>query len=293
MKSLVVINPASGGGKGASIGAKVRNVLTSRAQDFEVVQAPSLEESLKEIENLCAHNRFDHLICVGGDGLIHDLIPHVIKYEIPLLVVPAGTGNDFARTIGTYGKKIEDILQIPTEHSPAEIDVGLIKSGSYSVPFVQILSTGFDSVVNARANNFRFVKGTIKYVVAVLLEVWKFKAVDFTLTIDGKLITQKAMLVCVANGTSYGAGMKIVPHANHQDRMLDVMVVDHVNPLRLLLVFPRVFFGTHIKHPKVHFYSGESIEINGDTQAYADGEHISALPIHVTLSDKPLQVFKA
>jgi len=293
VKSLVVINPASGGGKGASIGAKVRNVLTSRAQDFEVVQAPSLEESLKEIENLCAHNRFDHLICVGGDGLIHDLIPHVIKYEIPLLVVPAGTGNDFARTIGTYGKKIEDILQIPTEHSPAEIDVGLIKSGSYSVPFVQILSTGFDSVVNARANNFRFVKGTIKYVVAVLLEVWKFKAVDFTLTIDGKLITQKAMLVCVANGTSYGAGMKIVPHANHQDRMLDVMVVDHVNPLRLLLVFPRVFFGTHIKHPKVHFYSGESIEINGDTQAYADGEHISALPIQVTLSDKPLQVFKA
>ena len=71
------------------------------------------------------------------------------------------------------------------------------------------------------------------------------------------------------------------------------MVVDHVNPLRLLLVFPRVFFGTHIKHPKVHFYSGESIEIIGDTQAYADGEHISALPIQVTLSDKPLQVFKA
>jgi len=293
VKSLVVINPASGGGKGASIGAKVRNVLTSRAQDFEVVQASSLEQSLKEIENLCAHNRFDHLICVGGDGLIHDLIPHVMKYEIPLLVVPAGTGNDFARTIGTYGKKIEEILNIPADRSPAGIDVGLIKSGSNSVPFVQILSTGFDSVVNARANNFKLVKGTIKYVVAVLLEVWKFKAVDFTLRIDGRLITQKAMLVCVANGTSYGAGMKIVPHANHQDRMLDVMVVDHVNPLRLLLVFPRVFFGTHIKHPKVHFYSGESIEINGDTQAYADGEHISALPIHVTLSGKPLQVFKA
>jgi diacylglycerol kinase (ATP) len=154
------------------------------------------------------------------------------------------------------------------------------------------LSTGFDSVVNERANNFKAIRGSIKYVIAVLLEVWKFKAVNFTLRIDGQEITQEAMLICIANGNSYGAGMKIVPHARHDDGLLDVMVVDRVNPLRLLLVFPRVFFGTHSKHPKVHFYSGKEIEILGATNAYADGERISQLPIKISISEKVLQVYK-
>ena len=292
MKALAVINPKSGGGKGAAMGAKVRKHLSKAEHEIRYVEAPSLAVALTEVDELATSESFDLLICVGGDGLVHDLLPAVLKHHLPMLVVPSGTGNDFARTVGLYGEKIESILNLPLLKDPEKINVGQIQHKDGNSPFVQILSTGFDSVVNERANNFKVIKGSIKYVVAVLLEVWKFRAIDFSLRIDGVQKEQKAMLVCVANGGSYGGGMKIVPHASHSDGLLDVMVVDRVNPLRLLLVFPRVFFGTHIKHPKVHFYSGKEIHISGDTQAYADGEAISDLPITISISEKSLLVYR-
>ena len=291
MKALIAINPKSGGGKGASSGAKVRAFYSKNPEDLTFVEGNSKHESLAQIDALCQVSKFDLLICVGGDGFIHDILPLVIKHDLPLLVVPAGTGNDFARTLGLFGAKLELLLNLPEVATPKEINVGLVNQAQVGVPFVQILSTGFDSVVNERANNFKVIRGSIKYVVAVLLEVWRFRAIDFEITIGGKLIKQRAMLVCVANGKSYGGGMKIVPQARNDDGVLNVMVVDRVNPLRLLAVFPRVFFGTHINHPKVHFYSGADIHIAGKTQAYADGEKIGDLPIEITLSEHGIKVY--
>ena len=291
MKALIAINPKSGGGKGASSGAKVRSFYSKGHADVTYVEGNSKHESLAQIDALCQVSKFDLFICVGGDGFIHDILPLVIRYNLPLLVVPAGTGNDFARTLGLFGAKLDLLLNLPEVATPKEINVGLVSHSGQSAPFVQILSTGFDSVVNERANNFRVIKGSIKYVVAVLLEVWRFRAVSFEITIDGKQIHQKAMLVCVANGKSYGGGMKIVPQARNDDGLLNVMVVDRVNPLRLLSVFPRVFFGTHINHPKVHFYSGVDIHIAGKTQAYADGEKIGELPIEITLAERGIKVY--
>ena len=291
MKALIAINPKSGGGKGASSGAKVRAFYSKNSEDVTIVEGNSKHESLAQIEALCQVSKFDLLICVGGDGFIHDILPLVIKHDLPLLVVPAGTGNDFARTLGLFGAKLELLLNLPEVATPKEINVGLVNQAQVGVPFVQILSTGFDSVVNERANNFKVIRGSIKYVVAVLLEVWRFRAIDFEITIDGKLIKQRAMLVCVANGKSYGGGMKIVPQARNDDGVLNVMVVDRVNPLRLLAVFPRVFFGTHINHPKVHFHSGSDVQIVGKTQAYADGEKIGDLPIEITLAERGIKVY--
>ena len=291
MKVLVAINPKSGGGKGASTGAKVRAFCAKSDLDATFVEGNSKHETLAQIEALCQVSTFDLLICIGGDGFIHDILPTLVKHELPLLVVPAGTGNDFARTLGLFGAKLELLLNLPEVATPKEINLGIVSHSGESTPFVQILSTGFDSVVNERANGFKFVKGSIKYVVAVLLEVWRFRAIDFEIAIDGKVIRQKAMLVCVANGKSYGGGMKIVPQARNDDGLLNVMVVDRVNPLRLLAVFPRVFFGTHINHPKVHFYSGVDIRIAGKTKAYADGEKIGKLPIEIRLAERGIKVY--
>ena len=292
MKALVVINPRAGGGKGATIGAKVRSHLDRSGDAISYIEAPSLHESLEQVTAACATAKFDLLICVGGDGLIHDLLPALIENDLPLLVIPAGTGNDFARTLGLHGEKLALILAQPSLAKPSRINVGMVKHGAVETPFVQILSTGFDSVVNERANNFKVVRGKVKYILAVLQKVWRFRALEFTMEIDDQTHKQRAMLVCVANGQSYGGGMKIVPHAKDDDDLLDVMVVDRVNPLRLLMVFPRVFFGTHVTHPKVHFFSGTKIKIAGNTQAFADGEKIADLPIEVRISGHRLQVYR-
>ena len=292
MKALVVINPRSGGGKGLTSGEKIRSYFQGRADELTYIQASSLKESLLEIDATCSHTSFDLLICVGGDGLIHDLLPQLIEYKLPLLVVPAGTGNDFARTLGLFGVKVEKLLELPLSSEPVAIDVCEIDHKEARTPFVQILSTGFDSVVNERANRIKLIRGKIKYVLAVLQKVWKFEPIFYRIAIDGVIHEQSAMLVCVANGISYGGGMKIAPHANHADEILDIMIVDRVNPFRLLLVFPRVFFGTHVTHPNVHFFQGSEVAISGDTEAYADGERIAPLPIAVRVGTQKLSVYR-
>ena len=291
MKTLVVINPKSGGGKGLHFGKKVREYFQSNS-DVTFVEGSSLQETLAALDLACNTVKYSHLVSVGGDGLVHDLLPILIKHNLPLLIVPAGTGNDFARTLGLYKTPLNEILELPNHRAPEILDIGLVAHGQGISPFIQILSTGFDSVVNERANNFKIIKGSIKYVVAVLIKVWRFRAVGYRISIDGKPLETEAMLVCVANGTSYGGGMKIVPHASVHDGVLDVMVVDKVSPLRMLLVFPRVFLGTHVKHPKVHFHTGREISLTGETVAFADGEQVAPLPISVRLSDQKLLVFR-
>lgn len=302
VKLLVAINPHSGGGKGRSTGAKVRAHLEGSTHQVSYVETNSLRETLELVDRQCSlqnsegsdsFDAFDALVCVGGDGLIHDLLPILIRYHLTLLVIPAGTGNDLARTLGLYGLSYQFLLDSLETATPSTIDIALVRHGEVQTPFVQILSAGFDSVVNERANNFKRVRGSIKYAIAVLLEVWRFKSINFDLLVDERKISGKAMLVCVANGISYGAGMKICPSAKNNDGILEVMIVDHVSPLRFLLVFPRVFLGTHVSHPKVHFFSGSKITMFGDTWAYADGERISHLPIEVTISAVKLQVYRS
>ena len=292
MNALVVINPRSGGGKGAVIGAQVREHFGTSSDQVTYIEAPSLAESLLQVEHAATSAHFDCLICVGGDGLVHDLLPTLLKHSLPLLVIPAGTGNDFARTLGLQGKRISKLLALPTKGEISVIDMGIVSHSGFETPFVQILSTGFDAIVNERANNFKHVRGKIKYVLAVLQKVWRYRAIDFDITIDGASQSRRAMMVCIANGTSYGGGMQIAPHAKNNDGYLDLMIVDDVSPLRLLMVFPRVFFGTHVNHPKVHFLTGREILISARSMAFADGEPIAELPVRVGISGKSLQVFR-
>ena len=293
MKAIVVINPSSGGGKGAIVGGRVRQHFVGSLHEISYVEEASLATTLAILKNALTSTQFDLLICVGGDGLVHDLLPVLLEFELPLLVVAAGTGNDFARTLGLYRKRVPTLLDLPTKSASTRMDVGMIYHSSFETPFVQILSAGFDSVVNERANSFSRVKGKIKYIAAVMQKVWRFRAVDFEISIDGVRQSRRAMMICVANGKSYGGGMQIVPQAKNNDGYLDVMLVEEVNPLQLLTVFPRVFLGSHVKHPKVHFVTGREILISGATMAYADGERIAPLPIRVGLSQRSLQVFRA
>lgn len=291
MKILVVINPRSGGGRGKEMGGKVRSYLQISSHQNKFIEETSLGATLKNLDSALTVERFEILICVGGDGFIHDILPICVAYGLKLLVIPAGTGNDFCRTMGSNEVDFKKLLESPDRSSARAIDLGSIAHAGGETSFVQILSTGFDAVVNERANNFKLIRGKLKYVVAVLLEIWRFKALDFKVVVDQEEISCKAMLVCIANGNSYGGGMKVVPHARNDDGILDVMILEKLNRLSLLLVFPKVFSGKHVSHPKLRFYSGRRIQIAGDTWAYADGERISALPIEVSLSPNKLLVY--
>lgn len=273
----LVINPISGGGNGAIRGREVAGYFAKRNIDYSIITATSpaklranldlfLDSTAKECEGV---------IAVGGDGLAHLVLQSVAPRKVPFTVIPAGTGNDLVRAFGWSLGSITDQLDFVTNNQPSNIDLGMVDSEWFGA----ILSTGFDSVVNERANSISWPKGPMKYNVAIALELPKFSPTSYSIQLDTQEIEVDAMLIAVANGNSYGGGMKVCPDASMVDGLFDVMVLEPVSKLEFIKVFPKVFKGAHVSHPKVRIYRSSKVSISSNAVAYADGERIGGLPV--------------
>ena len=179
------------------------------------------------------------------------------------------------RTLGWDLEKIDSQLNRVVTTNPSPINLGLV-DGEW---FGAVLSTGFDSVVNERANTMQWPKGPMKYNAAIALELPRFAPRHYEIILDDRTISTEAMLIAVANGRSYGGGMLVCPNANISDDLFDVMVLRPVTKLEFIKVFPRVFAGTHVSHPAVEIVRSRSVRIESKAVAYADGERIGQLPI--------------
>ena len=272
----LVINPVSGQGRGTTVGTYVAGYLNQHKVDFAIVtgnSSISLSNHLKIF--LDKTPDCSGVIAVGGDGLMHIILQVVVPFQIPFTIIPAGTGNDFVRTLGWDLEKIDSQLNRVVTTNPSPINLGLV-DGEW---FGAVLSTGFDSVVNERANTMQWPKGPMKYNAAIALELPRFSPRHYEIILDDRTISTEAMLIAVANGRSYGGGMLVCPNANISDDLFDVMVLRPVTKLEFIKVFPRVFAGTHVSHPAVEIVRSRSVRIESKAVAYADGERIGQLPI--------------
>ena len=273
----IVINPVSGGGRGAILGREVAGYFDSKSLPHQVITsttAQNLELSFEEFLDLQGDG-CEGVIAIGGDGLAHLVMQQVVPRAIPFTVIPAGTGNDFVRALGWSLSSIAKQLDCVTTEQPKRIDLGKVDSEWFGA----ILSTGFDSVVNEKANRMNWPKGPMKYNAAIAMELPKFKPLHYTIGLDDTVIETEAMLIAVANGSSYGAGMLVCPDARMDDGLFDVMVLHPVSKIEFMKVFPRVFAGTHVSHPAVEIVRSKNVTIESKAVAYADGERIGQLPI--------------
>jgi len=272
----LVINPVAGQGKGATVGTYVAGYLNSRGIKYEIIIGRSGLDQADSLQRFLDRNPdCSGVIAVGGDGLLHLVLQKIIPAQVPLAVIPAGTGNDFVRTLGWSPGDVDAILQTVLSEKPQSVDLGLV-DGEW---FAAILSTGFDSIVNEKANTMSWPKGPMKYNVAIAIELPRFAPRQYEIVLDDRTISTQAMLIAVANGRSYGGGMLVCPHADIADGYFDVMVLHPVSKLEFIKVFPRVFKGTHITHPAVEIVRSKSVKISSDAVAYADGERIGQLPV--------------
>jgi diacylglycerol kinase (ATP) len=272
----LVINPVAGQGKGASVGTHVAGYLNSRGIKYEIIIGRNGIDQTDSLQRFLDRNPdCSGVIAVGGDGLLHLVLQKVTPAQVPLAVIPAGTGNDFVRTLGWSLEDVDAILEAVLSKKPSSVDLGLV-DGEW---FAAILSTGFDSIVNEKANAMSWPKGPMKYNAAIAIELPRFKPHHYEIILDDRTISTQAMLIAVSNGRSYGGGMLVCPQADVSDGYFDVMVLHPVSKLEFIKVFPRVFKGTHITHPAVEIVRSKSVKITADAVAYADGERIGQLPV--------------
>jgi diacylglycerol kinase (ATP) len=283
---ILFANPTSGRGKGAKVLSIIENFLKLSNEVFSSISTKSLEQSLFLLKESVNKYPQAKIVVIGGDGMLHAAINNI--QGNPIGLIPAGTGNDFARALGlSLEDPIESIRRVLSA-DVEEVDLGKV-GDEY---FAAICSTGFDSVVNERANKLKWPTGKMKYNIAMLLELPRFKPRSYKIVIDGKQMQTQAMLIAIANGLSYGGGMKVCPAADIQDGLLDIMILAPVPKLEFIRIFPSVFKGLHVTHPAVSILQGRSIQIKAEAVAYADGERIGELPLDVSISHNQLKVLR-
>ena len=275
---LVAINPTSGRGKGAQIGAQVIEFLHQKNLPYLTISGNSAADLRKQLDlhiHMNPRNEISGILCVGGDGLAHLVLQIAVPQHIPFAVIPAGTGNDIVRSLGWSLDHIDNYLERIISDPPQSIDLGNVDSEW----FAAILSTGFDSVVNERANKLAWPTGPQRYNVAIALELPRFQPIQYTLELDTATITTEAMLIAIANGRCYGGGMLVCPSANVHDGLFDIMILKPVSKIEFLKVFPKVYSGAHVNHPQVEIIRSSKVRLTAQAVAYADGERIGPAPI--------------
>lgn len=230
----------------------------------------------------------DALVVVGGDGVISLALQALATGDVPLGIVPAGTGNDHAREYRLPTGDPESAADVIADGHTETVDLGRIEDSSGAVKwFGTVMAAGFDSLVSDRTNRMRWPHGRMRYNVAMLAEISKLRLLPFRLTFDdGPEIRTDLTLAAFGNTRSYGGGMLICPGADHSDGLLDVTMITSASRTRLIRLFPTVFKGTHVDLDEVTTKRARTIRVEcPGINAYADGDF--ALPLPVTVSAVP------
>ncbi|CAN2197721.1 LCB5 Sphingosine kinase and enzymes related to eukaryotic diacylglycerol kinase [Candidatus Nanopelagicaceae bacterium] len=272
---LVAINPHSGNGRGSTVAARVKSILHQKYVAFHAIAAENAVDLSRQLASELDSKKYSGVIAVGGDGLAHLVMQVTVPRQIAFAIIPAGTGNDFVRSLGWSLENVEPLLDRVISSSPSPIDLGNVDSEWFGA----ILSTGFDSVVNERANQLTWPMGPQRYNVAIAMELARFKPIQYEITCDGVTMVTEAMLVAVGNGKSYGGGMNVCPTAQMHDGLFDIVILEPVSKFEFLRVFPKVYSGSHLSHPAVKTLRAKKVTISADAVAYADGERIGPAPV--------------
>lgn len=288
----LVVNPTAGKGRAQELLPQVAGRFRDVGDTLQVL----LSRDFREAQKLAAQavdQGVDILAVMGGDGMMHLGVNTVASRLRPdgtptrLGLIPAGTGNDLCRGIGLPADPVR-AAEVIVVGRTKKID--LLRIGNTYVGGV--VATGFDAMVNHRANNLPWPKGSLRYPLAALSELRVFDPLDYRIVVDGDTRTLPAMLIAVGNTPSYGGGMQICPGADPTDGLLDVTIIHPVSRIKLLRLLPQMYSGKFAKDPAVERFRARRVEIDGaGLVAFGDGEMIGAAPISVETVPDAVTVF--
>src|ERR1700690_75023 len=247
----------------------------------------------------------DAILIFGGDGTIHRHLPALVRLQLPVLIVPAGSGNDFARALKV--RSVQDSVRIWRSFEAGKIraqavDLGVIVPSTAPERihyFCCVAGCGLDSAAARRANQMpRWLRGNGGYALALLPLLLKLPAFSMRLTQfhgNGKDPTETeklTLLAAFANTQFYGNGMRIAPEADFADGKLDICRISALHPFKLFCLFPTVYFGQHLLSPKVEYSKAERVLVVTETpqEIYADGEFVCETPAEISIAAGALQV---
>jgi YegS/Rv2252/BmrU family lipid kinase len=289
----IIVNPQGGAGRGTAILEQVRPVFAAAGMELEVHTTTGrghASEIAATLDlSLCAG-----LCSVGGDGTNHEVACGLMRRahpaEVPLGIIPGGTGNSLAQHLNcldpvSAAKKIIQGNIVPLDVARVSSDGGVEHS-------INIVGWGAAVDINRTAERLRWL-GSVRYSLAALWEILRARRRPLRLTLDGQVTDDKFHMVLACNTRYTGKGMQLAPRAEIDDRLLDVIIVRRASRRQMLQLFSRVFDGSHVNLPFVEYRQVTTLELSspGCEPLNIDGELKRNLPIRVEMVPAALRIF--
>jgi diacylglycerol kinase (ATP) len=269
-----------------------------------------------------AGDEADVILLFGGDGTIHRHLKQLVKLGGSVLVVPAGSGNDFVRAIGM--PRVRDSLNAwrrfcECQDNVRSIDLGIVSAlpadaGGATAPqlttsqygnsqyFCTVAGIGLSSEVARRANELpRWLRGHGGYALTAMPMIFRLAPSPMKISLpDGARSwttrsDKPTILAAFANTSTYGDGMKIAPQAKVDDGELDACVIAGIGAFKLFCMFPTVYSGRHLKITGVEYFRAERLRVESESplDIYADGEFVCRTPVEISVHRSALKIVSA
>jgi diacylglycerol kinase (ATP) len=279
MKTGYVVNPVAGKRKSVELIPRIKEAAQKRGQEacLYITEGPgdAAKKAATAVGEGCRV-----VVAVGGDGTVNEVVNGIAESGAVMGVIPTGSGNDFARTLG-IPPNFESALGCVLQGETRAVDVGLINGQR----FVNVASVGFDSQVLLETYKIKKrIRGPLAYPLGVFKALAGYRPFNMEIETAERTIRKQALLAAVANGVYYGGGMKIAPEAVADDGLFDVVVVEDMPRLKILRLFPMIYSGRHLSRPEVEYFKTGRIKIECE-EGYinSDGEIIGSCPVEMVM----------
>lgn len=287
-KIVFIVNPKAGITPKSKVVIELLtgNIMPSSRFSPEVVFTERAGHAT-ELAKAAINNGADIIVALGGDGTINEVACALVDTDIPLGILPAGSGNGLARCLGismSYALALRTIIRGNTKL----MDVATVNDNLYT----SIAGIGFDAFV-AQKFAGSYMRGMLSYMQIVLNEFKNYKAIKYNLTIDGKDVEKQALMIVFANSDQFGFNTRIAPHAKVDDGLLDVCIIRKMQAKQLLNVGYHTMRGTLGNTNYVEYYKAKEISINNAEPALmnVDGEpKIMNSPVRISIKPLALRV---
>lgn len=264
-----VCNPVAGNGRGKREGLKIQKLLEEKGIPCTFLWTERPGHG-KQLARQAREAGADTVLAIGGDGTAFEVAQGLLGSECALGIIPAGTGNDFAKTMGSPLKPAE-ALAFVLSHPAKKTDAGELNGRM----FLNEIGTGFDvSVLDYAAKAKKYCRGLMPYLYGVLQTLFRFRSISVTYAIDGgPFVTRAAFVVAVANGGMIGGGIPIAPKAKADDGLFDVVIVGKVKKRHLVARLAGLMKGKILSFPETEYVRASSVVFSAPhMRVNVDGE---------------------
>ncbi|MBS3791893.1 MAG: diacylglycerol kinase family protein [Candidatus Bipolaricaulota bacterium] len=282
MQTKIVVNPVAGRGISLKVLPEVKSCLDSEGLKYEIIRTKFPGHATELAGELESSGTM--VVAMGGDGTVREVLNGIRSPDTPVGIIPAGMGNDFARSLG-IPVDVTQASQYIANTATRKVDLGIERG-----KFFNVMGVGFPAHVVERINIYKkgAVRGPLIYLLGLLRSVTDLDDYEFHLELDGNSRDQRANAIFVTNSQFTAGGLKLVPQAELDDGLLDIAIISGAGRLELLLALRQAYQGKHVDHPKIEFLRAKRVRIESRARLIKmfDGELEGTTPADLEIAPR-------